>query len=169
MFPFLEERMGGKTSIKGNDKIREILESEPFRSLEHLNILPLIYDEKRKLCNIMIFDIEKAKRDAYKVEYVKPNQDNRRKYPVFIFYNEKDEYICEVRYGGKDANALQRGFWTHTKRAEQYFDSLTGGWIDYSDNEVLVKLFRYALVSSEEGHQKAVENLLSDIKRLKKM
>ncbi len=87
--------------------------------------------------------------------------------PLFRFYNTNNGYICEVRYGGKDANALQRGFWTHAKQAENYFDSLTDGWVDYSDNETLVKIFRYAFVSSQQGHDKAVEILIHDIEKLK--
>lgn len=113
----------------------------------------------------MVFDLDKARREA---EIIKLEPEGKgRKYPVFRFYNSKDEYICEVRYGGKDANALQRGFWTHTQHGEQYFNSLTGGWIDYSDNEVLVKLFRYALVSSQSGHREAIITLQKDIEKLK--
>lgn len=165
MFPALQKNFGKRKIIKGNDKILQILENKEFSNLNYLNVLPLIYDEKNKRCNIMVFDLEKAKRE---VETIKLEPEGKgRKYPVFRFYNSKDEYICEVRYGGKDANALQRGFWTHTQHGEQYFDSLTGGWIDYSDNEILVKLFRYALVSSQRGHQKAITTLEKDIEKLK--
>ena len=69
-----------------------------------------------------------------------------------VFYDSSGDYICEVRYGNAAANALQRGLWTHTKNALKYFDSITNGWIDYSHNQILVKLFSHALVSSEEGH-----------------
>ena len=67
-----------------------------------------------------------------------------------------DHYICEVRYGDAAANALQRGLWTHTKNGLKYFDSITGGWIDYSHNLILVSLFSHALVSSEAGHTLAL-------------
>jgi len=165
MFPALQKIFGQRKVIKGNDKILQILDSKEFLSLNYLNVLPLIYDEKNKRCNIMVFDLDKARREA---EIIKLEPEGKgRKYPVFRFYNSKDEYICEVRYGGKDANALQRGFWTHTQHGEQYFNSLTGGWIDYSDNEVLVKLFRYALVSSQSGHQEAIITLQKDIEKLK--
>lgn len=43
------------------------------------------------------------------------------------------------------------------------------GWIDYSHNDTLVKLFRLALNSSEEGHKTANEILQKDIDRLKKL
>jgi len=166
MFPALQKIFGRKKEIKGNSQISKIFGSKEFITLHHLNVLPLIYDEKNKRCNIMVFDLEKAKQEA---EIIKLESAGKgRKYPVFRFYNAKDEYICEVRYGGKDANALQRGFWTHTKHAEQYFDSLTGGWIDYSDNQVLVRLFRCALISSQYGHKEAIKILEKDIKNLKK-
>lgn len=167
MFPALQKIFGQRKSkvIEGNDKILQILESKEFLSLNYLNVLPLIYDEKNKRCNIMVFSLDKAKQEA---DIIKLEPEGKgRKYPVFRFYNAKNEYICEVRYGGKDANALQRGFWTHTQHGEQYFESLTGGWIDYSDNEVLVKLFRYALVSSQSGHKEAIITLQKDIEKLK--
>ena len=75
-----------------------------------------------------------------------------RKHPVYRFYNIAGDYICEVRYGDAAANALQRGLWTHTKNGLSYFESITGGWIDYSHNPLLVKLFSHALVSSPAGH-----------------
>lgn len=165
MFPKLKKTFGKNTKIKGNNKILQILESEEFSGLNYLNVLPLIYDEKNKRCNIMVFDLDRAKREAEVIEL--EAEGKGRKHPAFRFYNAKNEYICEVRYGGKDANALQRGFWTHTQHGEKYFDSLTGGWIDYSDNEVLVKLFRYALVSSHRGHNKAINTLAKDIEKLK--
>ena len=91
-----------------------------------------------------------------------------RKHPVYRFYNNSSKYICEVRYGGAAANALQRGLWTHTKNAENYFDSITNGWIDYSHNHLLVKLFSHALISSEIGHKQAFEKILEDISAIKR-
>lgn len=166
MFPKLQKVLANKKEIIGNKKISKILEGKEFSSLSYLNVLPLIYDEKNKKCNIMVFDFEKAKME---VEVIKLEREGKgRKYPVYRFYNVRGEYICEVRYGGKDANALQRGFWTHTKHAENYFNSITGGWIDYSDNWILVNLFKYALISSKEGHEKAINVLREDIEKLKK-
>lgn len=77
------------------------------------------------------------------------------------------ESICEVRYGSATANALQRGFWTHTKNAIDYFESLTNGWISYEHNLTLVQLFRLALNSTEEGHKNANVILQTDIDNLK--
>jgi len=62
---------------------------------------------------------------------------------------------------------LQRGLWTHTQNAIPYFDSVTGGWIDYSHNAVLVRLFSHALISTAAGHKKAIETLKIDIEEQK--
>lgn len=72
-----------------------------------------------------------------------------------------------MRYGNATANALQRGLWTHTKNATPFFNSLTNGWINYSHNLSLLKLFGLALVATENGHSAANSVLLSDINELK--
>lgn len=90
-----------------------------------------------------------------------------RKHPVYKFIDSYAHYICEVRYGDAAANALQRGLWTHTKNALEYFDSITNGWIDYSHNLVLVKLFSHALISTDAGHSSALEKIKEDIALLK--
>ena len=84
-----------------------------------------------------------------------------------MFLDREGRYICEVRYGGATANALQRGFWTHTKNAVNYFESLTNGWISYEHNLTLVHLFRLALNSTEVGHKNANIILQTDIDNLK--
>jgi hypothetical protein len=86
-----------------------------------------------------------------------------------MFIDKDGNYICEVRYGGSQDNALQRGLWTNTKDALSYFDSLTNGWIDYSHNLTLVKLLKLALNSSAQGHKAANDLLQKDIDRLKKI
>jgi hypothetical protein len=90
-----------------------------------------------------------------------------RKHPVYRFYDSSGDYICEVRYGDATANALQRGLWTHTKNALKYFDSITNGWVAYSHNLILVKLFSHALVSSETGHISAFAKIKEDITTIK--
>lgn len=175
LFPYLETK--GK-NITEKKQIDEIFSSSEFEGFDEINIMPLIYNEKDQKCNIMIFDHKKAKNDTSLIVYVDKNQkfdfDNQsivtgkgRKHPIFVFINAKGNYICEVRYGGASANALQRGLWTHTKNALSYFDSMTNGWIDYSHNHTLVKLFSLALNSSEKGHQIANDVLQKDIDHLK--
>jgi len=165
MFPYLETFR--RKEIKDTNTIKEIFSSDAFSEFGIINVMPLIYDEKRKRCNILVFDQEKAKNNVTRI--AKVSVGSGRKHPIFEFRDANDNYVCEVRYGGATANALQRGLWTHTKNALPCFDSLTNGWIDYSHNHTLVKLFGLALVSSEKGHTEANIILQKDIDRLKKV
>ncbi len=175
MFPFLETQ---GVDITDHKQIEAIFKSREFVDFSVINVMPLIYDEKKQRCNIMIFDHEKARTATCRIVYVGENQrfdvgtnnvisGKGRAHPIFMFIDARGNYICEVRYGGASANALQRGLWTHTKNAVSYFDTLTNGWIDYSHNHTLVKLFSLALNSSEQGHKLANEILQKDIDRLK--
>lgn len=173
MFPFLEKQ--GKKIIDRN-KIIDIFSSSAFFDFTKINVMPLIYDETNKCCNIMIFDHEKAIKNTAKIVYIGKGKNfgnkktgKSRIHPIYVFLDKDDQYICEVRYGGASANALQRGLWTNTKNALPYFDSITNGWIDYSHNHTLVKMFSLALNSSEESHRQANELLQKDIDRLKKI
>lgn len=161
MFPRLLAEQG---VIEDKSIIDSIFADPAFASFD-INVLPLIYDEKRQLCNILVFDYEAARNATAKIERL--YEGAGRKHPVFRFYDSSGEYICEVRYGDATANALQRGLWTHTRNALKHFDSLTGGWIKYSHNHVLVKLFSHALVASSVGHLAALEEMKADIGRLK--
>lgn len=163
MFPRLEKENG---DIVGADAVQRVLQDPSFEEFKHINVLPLIYNEKRQRCNILVFDYIRAQTETEKI--VRENAGKGRKHPVFRFYDKKGDYICEVRYGDAAANALQRGLWTHTKNGIKFFDSITNGWIDYSHNLILVKLFSHALVSSDAGHALALEKVKEDIARLKK-
>ncbi len=175
LFPYLERQGKNITDIQ---KIDRIFSANEFEGFDAINIMPLIYNEKDKECNIMVFDHKRAKNDTSRIVYVDKNQrfdfDSQsvvagkgRKHPIFVFISSTGKYICEVRYGGASANALQRGLWTHTKNAFSYFDSMTNGWITYKHNETLVKLFSLALNSSKQSHETANEILQKDIDRLK--
>lgn len=171
MFPFLESQ--GK-KITNKKQIDAVFQSDAFADFLNVNIMPLIYNEAGKLCNIMIFDVQRAIQETAKIVYIGAgesfggkSQGKGRKHPIYIFVDSNDNYICEVRYGGASANALQRGLWTHTKNALPFFDSITNGWINYSHNHTLVKLFSLALNATEKGHQKANEILQQDINFLK--
>ncbi len=163
MFPRLEQEGG---DIVGRQNVRRVLADPAFSDFRNINVLPLIYDEKNQRCNILVFDYHCAEFRAVRISREMKNKG--RKHPVFKFYDAADTYICEVRYGNATANALQRGLWTHTKNGLNYFDSITNGWIDYSHNFVLVKLFSSALVSSEDGHNAALEKVKEDIARIKR-
>jgi hypothetical protein len=160
MFPFLQNH---GEAIRERETILAIMNDPAFDNFMNINVLPLIYDEKKKRCNILVFDYERAKESVRKIEYER--QGRGRKHPVYRFYDDVGDYVCEVRYGGPAANALQRGLWTHTKNALKYFDTLTNGWIDYSDNRVLVELFAHALVATVKGHSSALERIKEDIEQ----
>ena len=171
MFPYLEKQ--GK-NIANKTKIKKIFASQAFSDFNNINVMPLIYNEKKKQCNIMIFDHEKAMKKTARILYIGKGESAKskskgksRKHPIFMFMDSAGNYICEVRYGGASANALQRGLWTQTKNATTYFDSITNGWIDYSHNHTLVKLFSLALNSTEESHKVASTILQKDIDKLK--
>ena len=83
-----------------------------------------------------------------------------------MFIDADGKYICEVRYGNAAANALQRGFWTHTVHALPYFNSLTNGWISYAHNHTLVQLFKLALNANEDGHKTVNVILQENINKL---
>lgn len=142
--------------------------------------MPLIYREKQKQCNIVLFDYQRVVKETAKILFVDAGQrfdydagkvvsGKGRSHPVFIFLTCDNRYLCEVRYGGKSANALQRGFWTHTENAKDCFASLTNGWIDYSHNLVLVRLFSLALNSTAKAHQESCGILQEGIDTLKVM
>lgn len=177
MFPFLERN---EHDITEKTKIQEVFSSPEFSEFDAINIMSLIYDEKKNRCNIMIFDHKKAIEDITRIIYVGVGQrfdvktqsivtKKGRSHPVFMFVDKYGNYICEVRYGGASSNALQRGLWTHTKNAISYFRSLTNGWMNYSHNLALVKLFSLALNSSKQAHKLANGILQKDIDELKKL
>lgn len=162
MFPKLTQ--AGR-EIRDRDTIQNLLKDAAFAEFHSINVLPLIYDEKKQQCNILVFDWERA---VSETAYIIREESGRgRKHPVYRFHDNSSDYICEVRYGGATANALQRGLWTNTKNALKYFDSITNGWIVYSHNLPLVKLFSHALVSSKEGHISALEKIRDDIAAMK--
>lgn len=162
MFPKLES-MGAL--IQDTQQIETLWKDPAFAPIEVLNILPLIYDEKQQRCNILVFDQERARKSTARIVY--EEEGGRRKHPVYRFYDSAGNYICEVRYGGPTANALQRGLWTHTKSGAKYLDSITRGWVSYVHNHKLVEAFSRALVSTPRGHEAALREFDADIAQQK--
>jgi hypothetical protein len=162
MYPLLES-FGEHISNK--HQLSVIFENPAFSCFSEINVLPLIYDENKQRCNILVFDAERARNETVYIK--KETEGAGRKHPAYRFFDRNDCYICEVRYGNATANALQRGLWTNTKNATPFFDSVTNGWVDYSHNLVLVKLFSHALVSSSKGHEVALVEIKRDIANLK--
>jgi len=165
MFQLLENERKEEENIVDKQQIRNLLNSSVFLDFSKVNILSLIYDEGLKHCNILVFNYNIA--CQYISRIVRTGPGGRRRHPVYKFYDFRNNYIFEVRYGGATANALQRGLWTHTKKGYQFFDSITDGWVNYSDNQFLVSLFSSALVSSETGHSTALKEIEKDIRTLK--
>ena len=162
MFPRLLQETGDVEDAK---KVKAIFDDPAFSAFNDVNVLPLIYDEKKQRCNILVFDYEMARNQTSRI--VHESVGKGRKHPVFKFYDAEGDYICEVRYGNAAANALQRGFWTHTKNALKHFESVTDGWISYAHNPLLVTLFSHALLSTSRGHAEALEILKADIEAQK--
>jgi hypothetical protein len=146
-------------------KLKAIFDNPAFSDFAEVNVMPLIYNERKQQCNILVFNYDAVRAQTKSIE--RRSEGRGRKHPVFVFLDATGDYICEVRYGDAAANALQRGLWTHTRNALKHFDSVTGGWIDYSHNLVLVKLFSHALVSSSAGHELALQKLKEDILAIK--
>lgn len=163
MYPRLSRE---RNEIVGKRRVAKIFNDAAFSNFQTSSVLPLIYDEKGHRCNILVFNAARARNAAVRIS--REEAGRRRKHPVYRFYDSDDDYICEVRYGGAAANALQRGLWTHTRRAAKFFDSITNVWIDYSHNVVLVQLLSHALVSSVNGHESALEKIKEDIDDIKR-
>lgn len=162
MFPRLLQEGDG---IDDPEKVKALFVGAEFADFGTINVLPLIYDEKKQKCNILVFDHVRAREAVTRI--VREHEGMGRKHPVYRFYDDADDYVCEVRYGDAAANALQRGLWTNTKRGLKYFESVTNGWITYEHNLVLVQLFSHALVASRAGHESALERIKEDIRTLK--
>lgn len=158
MFPVLESHTA---PITNRSIIDQVFAHAGFGHFGTLNVLPLIYNEARQQCNIMIFNAFLAKAETARIDRV--TEGRRRIHPVYVFTDAIGNYICEVRYGHAATNALQRGLWTNTKRALPYFTSVTGGWIDYSRNPLLVELFSKALTATEAGHRAALVEIEKDL------
>ena len=72
MFPFLE-KFGDQ--IHEKKYIEEIFSSTEFSYFSEINVLPLIYDEKKQRCNILVFDSEMAKEST---SYIKKESEGRQ-------------------------------------------------------------------------------------------
>ncbi len=64
MFPYLERQ--GK-EITDSQQIASLFKSDSFKDFLNVNVMPLIYNESMKRCNIMIFDYEKAMRETTRI------------------------------------------------------------------------------------------------------
>ena len=143
IFPMLESYQ--KTIIDNNEEINNIMNIIDCQL--NLNVLLFIYNEKKYTCNIMIYDFNSVKLQVNKIEKILPK--GARKYPIYKFMHDNN-YLFEVRYGGKNANALQRGIWTHTKNAYPYFISASNGEIKYQIRKNLLDIISYLMIATDE-------------------
>lgn len=186
LFDFLKKK--NNRDIRDCDLLNEL--KKKIKETVMFNVLPLICSEKEIKksegnvrsyvgeCNILLYNVEKMENDLKRVVYVdkgkefdfekgcvrKSTKSKKRKHPIFLFLNGSNEYMCEVRYGDKAANALQRGFWSDTKKGKTYFNSIFEKWIPYEKREDLIDLIQLALNSSKDGHKEASCCLEKDIK-----
>src|SRR3990167_283797 len=96
MFPFLETQ--GK-DITDKKQIAVIFASHAFADFNNINVMPLIYDEEKRRCNIMIFDHNKAINETKRIVYIGVNKrfnfetqkvvsGKGRSHPIFMFVND---------------------------------------------------------------------------------
>jgi hypothetical protein len=121
-----------------------ILESEAFSSLRLSNekILAVIYNETNFTYSVILIDINDLFNKVSKIIYTpKIKKQNSFTYEIVKFYDKDDKYIFEVRYGKKNANALQRGLWTKTstKKTEVFLNE------ENSSFEYIIKNNKYSI------------------------
>lgn len=151
MFTFLRKTVGDG-EIDDLSKIKKILSHPSFADFSGVNVLPLIYNEREMLFKIVVFDLKRAYNSVRHIKFLPSRKLGRKKtFPIYKFYDAKNEYIFEVRYGDVKANALQRGMWTHTENAKSYFRLLLSG--SYKINEPLINLISKVLVSPKARHE----------------
>ena len=105
MFPKLKS-MG--MLIDKKERIAKLWRDPVFAEFSNINVFPLIYDEKKQRCNILIFNYELAKERIARI--VVEEEGKGRKHPFFRFYDYEGDYVCEVRYGSGTANAFMPAF-----------------------------------------------------------
>jgi hypothetical protein len=159
LYPILKSL--GQEITNPND-ISFFFNSKEFQTISKINILNMIYNESEKKCNILVFDFNKVMQNTVRISCIPTSK--KQKHPNFKFFDCEGNYICEVRYGGKEENALQRGFWTNTKKSFNYFQSITNGWVNYEYNHELLNLLSKSLVLTENSHKLALTSLEENVK-----
>jgi len=159
MFSLLQKEIG-RRGINDVGKIKEVLNNKCFKDFGAVNVLPLLYNEKEMIFKIVVFNLQKAYSSVRKIKFFPPRKIGKKKtFPIYKFFNTKDEYIFEVRYGDAKANALQRGMWTHSENASHFFKKLLTG--DYTINKPLICLMAKILVSRKNLHGKILKKYFS--------
>src|SRR5579872_3181308 len=76
------------------EQVKAVFDHLAFSSFTEINVLPLIYDEKRQRCDILVFDYNTARAQTAKI--VRRSEGRGRKHPIFLFLDSEGDYICEV-------------------------------------------------------------------------
>lgn len=53
--------------VCGNEEVQKVFNDQALACFDEINILPLIYNEKEKMCNIMVFDYHRARKNACRI------------------------------------------------------------------------------------------------------
>lgn len=155
MFTYLQQIVG-KGKISKPTEIKKILAQACFANFSGVNVLPLIYNEKKLSFKVMVFELQRAYDSVSLIKFFPPRKLGKKKtFPIYKFFDNKGEYIFEVRYGDVKANALQRGMWTQTEYAKSYFKFLLDG--SYAINIPLINVISKILVSSKADHEKILK------------
>ena len=155
MFTYLQQTVA-KGEISNLMEIKKILAHTSFANFSGVNVLPLIYNEKKLSFKVMVFELQRAYDSVCRIKYFRPRKLGKKKtFPIYKFFDNKGEYVFEVRYGDVKANALQRGMWTQTEHAKSYFKFLLDG--SYAINVPLINVISKILVSSKEEHEKILK------------
>lgn len=157
MFTYLQKVVGTR-EIKNASEIKNILRQPNFADFGNVNVLPLIYNEKEEVMafKIILFNLQKAYNSVSLIQFLPPRRHGQKEtFPIYRFYDAEGNYIFEVRYGNTQANALQRGMWTHTEHAKPYFRELLSG--TYTINEPLINLISKILVSPRTKHEELLK------------
>jgi hypothetical protein len=123
IFPYLSTFIDDK-KIETNltkKQIDEIRNSAIFNKVKKKKVIVLNYSEKNNNFSLLTTNINNFLDQVYTITYYPTKGKN---FEIFKFYDIESNYICEVRYGGPKANALQRGVWTNTKRNKNTFHRL---------------------------------------------
>lgn len=156
MFKLRQSKLNEKSCTDAAE-IQNILADEAFSDFQDVLVLPLIYEEKKNRCKIMVFNWDGAVKKVVKIDFVSTGT-GRRKHPIYVFKDKDDNYLFEVRYGDVSANALQRGLWTHTENSSANFVSITD-WVEYRVNRSLIELVGLLLVTKKDDHAEILKKL----------
>ncbi|HAN47660.1 MAG TPA: hypothetical protein DCQ20_02090, partial [Nitrospira sp.] len=76
--------------------IKELFADPAFIQFRNINVLPLIYNEKKQQCNILVFDYARAEAETARI--VKTSEGKRRKHPVYRFYDGVGDYAVSYTH-----------------------------------------------------------------------